>query len=280
MLIFVPQPGRALAARLALAGTLVAGCQANEAAPSEVTPRAPAAAEPENSGDSPFWSTESGHPPARSEPQLPADALEATLQRARELKAAKDEAGATRELRKCANKVPASPRCDGELGMLLMPIKNRHGECRYYLTEATKFEDPAADADFYRRLGQALRDKGELAAAVEALKQLVAREPDRADNHALYSSALQGFPTQLAAAADALAKARELDPTKPRWIYDEGLLRAQIAGQAAQAADLLKAYIDRTRGQDPDLEQTLLARIAELDATKADENSAKPHVLQ
>ena len=80
--------------------------------------------------------------------------------------------------------------------------------------------------------------------------------------------------------ADALAKARELDPTKPRWIYDEGLLRAQIAGQAAQAADLLKAYIDRTRGQDPDLEQTLLARIAELDATKADENSAKPHVLQ
>ena len=78
------------------------------------------------------------------------------------------------------------------------------------------------------------------------------------------------------ALADELAAARELDASNVEWIYDEGLLRAQIAGQAERAVVLLEDYIGKTKGQNPEREQILLGRVAVLKATAEMEQSGKP----
>ncbi|MCA9716740.1 MAG: hypothetical protein KC468_18855 [Myxococcales bacterium] len=225
---------------------------------------------------SPFRNPSKTPPPPRSGEQLPPEAIEQAIAAAREQRANNNEIGAASELRKCANKIPQSPRCEAELGLILVDEKMRQADAMYYLKEAVNAPDASIDADLYRRLGEALRAKGQSEDASRAFRYLLEREPDRAENHVALSTALQGVPERLEEAADELAAARELDASNVEWIYDEGLLRAQIAGQAERAVVLLEDYIGKTKGQNPEREQILLGRVAELKATAEMEQSGKP----
>lgn len=225
---------------------------------------------------SPFRNPSKEPPPPRSGDQLADDELAKTIETARTLAEENTPVGAIRELRKCANKIPPSPRCEAELGLLLADEKMRQADAIYYLTEAVKAPDASADADLYRRLGDTLRGKGKSADAARAYQYLLEREPENAENHARLATALQGVAERIEEAADALAKASELDASKLQWKYDEGLLRAQIAGQTDRAVALLEEYLDKTRGKNTERDQILLGRIAELRSISELEKSGKP----
>jgi tetratricopeptide (TPR) repeat protein len=214
-------------------------------------------------------------PGERQGEQLESEALEATLARARALASTGDKAGAVRELQACANKVAVSPRCEGELGMLLAPNKRRRADALYYLQEAVKVPDDKADVDFYRRLAHTLRTKGRSVDAARGFGYVLTKEPDKAENYADLAVALQGLPERLEEAADALETARGLKSSDP-WLYDEALLRGQIAGQTDRAAILLQTYIDHTRGQDPARDRLLSGRVVEFREVAEMENSGKP----
>lgn len=225
---------------------------------------------------SPFRNPSKEPPPPRSGDQLADDELAKTIETARKLAEDGTPVGAIRELRKCANKIPQSPRCEAELGLLLADEKMRQADALYYLTEAVKAPDASADADLYRRLGDMLRSKGKSADAARAYQYLLEREPENAENHARLATALQGVAERIEEAADALAEASKLDASELQWKYDEGLLRAQIAGQTDRAITLLEEYLEKTRGQNTERDQILLGRIAELRSISELEKSGKP----
>ncbi len=225
---------------------------------------------------SPFRNPSKEPPPPRSGDQLPADELTKTIEAARKLSGEGATIGAMRELRKCANKIPQSPHCEAELGLVLADEKMRQADAIYFLTEAVKAPDASIDADLYRRLGDKLRSKGKSADAARAYQFLIERDPSNAESHARLAAALQGVAERIEEAADALAEASKLDSSKPEWTYDEGLLRAQIAGQADRAVTLLEGYLEKTRGQNTERDQILLGRIAELRSISELEKSGKP----
>lgn len=202
--------------------------------------------------NSPFHRPDLVAPPPRSEPQLPPADIEAAIAAAKTARAAGDSFEATNQLYRCANKVPRHTRCEGELAMLLFDTPNHEQAARYYLEQAVADDDPSADADFYRRLGDTLRRAPDWAGAAVAFERMIARTPEpAAADFALLATTLQGVPGREADAAAALHRAFELDPKRLDWLRDEAVLLSQIHERRAEALDMLTRYRDAIAGSDP-----------------------------
>ncbi len=232
--------------------------------------------QPTNKPKGPFRHPDRQPPPPRSGEQLAPQALEQALASAREQVASGETFKALATLRTCANKVPADLRCEAEIGIILADLARHRADARYYLSEAAKLDDPKADAELFRRLGAAMKKHGLHQMTGDVYQRMIDHGAGSAADYELLSKGLQADATRLREAADALAKARSLDPSNDKWVYEEGLLRAQVAGQSTEAADLLSQYLAKTRGQDPELDNVLEARIAELSGLGKIEKTAKP----
>jgi len=242
-------------------------------APVVAAPERPQAKDPA----SPFRKPSKEPPSPRSEPQVSDERLAELLAEAETLVANGDRNGATLALRQCANKVPISPRCEGALGQLLVGIALRRAECRYYLAEAARVDDPQADGEFYRELGNALMGQSLYEDAASAYERRIDRGAAEAEDYGLLATALQGIANRQEDAAEALKKAFSLDPTRIEYLHDEGVLRGQVPGQAKQAAALLREFLARSTDADDARVLKLEARIAELEAVGAmeEESAAK-----
>lgn len=220
---------------------------------------------PPRDPDSPFRSPDKEPPRARSEPQQAPEELAATLKHAEEARKVGDEVEVATTLRACANKIPQSVRCEGELGAILAKQPRFRYEADYYLYQAINADDPALDAGYYRRLGDALAFKGKYADAATAYQRMIDRSsPATAEDYNLLAVALQGVPERVADAVEALRKAAELDPTRVEWLRDQAILLGQMPGKVAQALAVFEDY--RGRVTDPQLIADADRRIAELKA--------------
>lgn len=190
-------------------------------------------------------SAELDAPTSTEGPALAAEKIDAILASYHAEKDKLADVQAAAILRPCANREPASARCDGELGLLLLPIERRRASALYYTTRAASVDDPAASAELYARLAEALRPHGKYAEAAQAYAHAIARE-DKAEYHARRSAMLQSMPGDNATkvgfareAADELATARSMEPNWA-WMRDEAVLRARIPDQWEQAKSLLE----------------------------------------
>jgi tetratricopeptide (TPR) repeat protein len=211
---------------------------------------------------SPFRNPDTDAPPPRSEPQLPPEELAATLAAADEALKIGDSSAAITILHGCANKVPQSVRCEGELAMLLGKLKRYTADARYYLDQAIAADDPGLDDAYYRRFGAALMARGLAKEATVAYERMIARSKPTAADWYLLSEALQGVPERLTDAADAARKAYEMDPSQHEWLRTEAILLSQIPDKIAQAIARFEEY--RAKIKDPDLQQDTDRRLAEL----------------
>ncbi|MFV8753482.1 hypothetical protein ACNOYE_23265 [Nannocystaceae bacterium ST9] len=173
------------------------------------------------------------------------------------------------ELSKCANKTPASARCDGAMGLSLAPAKNRRAVAHYYLIEASKLDDPDAGAPLYAAVAEALRSHGLIVEATQAQEKAVVRDGSAIQRFAL-GRLLSLQAERLRDAAELIAGARAEDD-KLEWLYEEAVVRGQIPTRedAKLAGDLLEAYVARVaalpEGDPAKIDTTALAgRIAEL----------------
>jgi tetratricopeptide (TPR) repeat protein len=244
---------------------LVGACPREDPTPTKVIDRnAIGGQQPPPKRETPFNNGNIEPPPPRSEPQLGPDELEAAL-----IGAAQDlDAGRVSEaliaLRKCANKLPPSARCDGELGMALLENKLQKAHARYFVAEAAKHDDPDADLGFYRRLAKSAQRHGRSATAVDAMKIAIGRPGVTADDWALYAEVLQHDQANLEQAIDALGRAYSMQPDQHRWLRDQAILVAQT-NDTKRAIELFERYKDIMRSV-PHEVQMAEQRIAELKA--------------
>ncbi|WP_434420067.1 tetratricopeptide repeat protein [Nannocystis pusilla] len=222
---------------------------------------------PPRDAHNPFRRADRDPPPPRSEPQLPPAELDQALAAAAAARAAGDNVEVTQALLPCANKIPKSTRCEGELALVLAKSPGHRAESDYYLKHAIADDDPAADADFYGRLAEALRVAPMLPEAAVALQRRIARlpEPTAADWAAL-AEVLQGVPRREAEAAEALQRAFERDPSQLKYLRDAGELLSQVPGRGAEALVILERYRDSIRTTEPEALPALDRRIAQVRA--------------
>jgi len=222
------------------------------------------AAMPTSEIESPFRRPNKEPPLPRSAPQLPPEELAAALKRADEALKIGDALNAAAALRSCANKIPQNVRCEGELGAVLASSPPFKYEADYYLDQvAGAADDPALDAAYYRRLGEALRAKGRFADAAVAFQRMIDRTtPATAEDYNLLATVLQGAPDRLYEAAEALRRAYELDPTRIEWVRDQAILLGQTPDKIPRAIELFEEFKSRTR--DPDMLAETDRRIGEL----------------
>lgn len=240
--------------------------------------------------ESPFRPPSKEPPLPRSEPQLAPAELAAALASAEESRKIGDDVSAAATLRSCANKIPQHVRCEGELAILLARQPRFKYEADYYLDQVVNASadpaaaspgpdskpaspgpdskpaspaDPGLDAPYYRRLGEALRDKGRFADAAVAYQRMIDRSaaPTAADYEQL-ALALQGVPGLLHEPAAALRRAYELDPTRIEWVREQAILLGQTLDQLPRAIELFEEY--KTRTKDLEMLADSDRRIAEL----------------
>ena len=213
---------------------------------------------------SPFINPNKEPPPPRSEPQLPPAELAATLAKADQERQIGNVAEASLTLHSCANKVPQSVRCEGELAALIASMPRRKYEAEYYLKQAIAGDEPDLDAAYYRRLGEALQSKGMYEAAATAFTRMIERSKPAATaaDHYLLAVVLQGVPSRIAEASEQLRRAYELDPTQHAWLRDEAILLGQQSDKIAQAIVRFEEF--KTKTQDPAMIADTDRRIAEL----------------
>lgn len=241
-------------------------------APSKLSEIKAAESSPRPELPSPFNNPNKEPPPPRSEPQVSADEVAAALAKAEAARKIGDDLEASLALRPCANKVPQSVQCEGELAVLLAKMPRHKYETEYYLKQAIAGDDPALTADYYRRLGEALAKKGMPGEAVTAYQRMIERaDPATAADYNALAVALQGVPTRLAEASDALHKAYELDPTRHEWLRDEAILLGQQPDKIAQA--IARFELLKTKVSDPAMLKDTDTRIAELQAVQAAMNA-------
>lgn len=208
-------------------------------------------------------------PSGRDGAQIPDEEIDAVLAEAAEFAKIKDLAQERTILSKCANKTPASGRCDGYMGLSLIASKNRRATALYYLSEAAVIDDPKADAAMYIRIGDALGTHSSFELAISAMEKGIARDPS-AENLYAFGRLLSLMPDRLGDSAARLAEARSKDD-RIDWLYEEAVIRGQIPvrEQAEQALALFKEYRARaetvpaeTLPADP---ASLEPRVAELE---------------
>ncbi|MFY0535808.1 hypothetical protein [Nannocystis pusilla] len=207
---------------------------------------------PARDAHNPFRRADRDPPPPRSEPQLPPAELDKVLAAAAAARAAGDDVELTQALLPCANKIPKSTRCEGELALVLAKSPGHKAESDYYLKHAIADDDPAADADFYGRLAEALRIAPMLPEAAVALQRRIARlpEPTAADWAAL-AEVLQGVPRREAEAAEALQRAFERDPSQLKYLRDAGELLSQVPGEVRKRSSSSSAIATRSAPPNP-----------------------------
>lgn len=197
---------------------------------------------------SPFINPSKEPPPPRSQPQLPADQLAATLAKADEERKIGNLTEASLTLHTCANKVPQSLRCEGELAALLASLPRHKYEADYYLEQAIAGDEPGLDADYYRRLGQGLQTKGMYESAATAFTRMIERSQPAATaaDHYMLSVVLQGVPSRIVDATVALHRAYELDPSQHAWLRDEAILLGQQPDKFAEAIARFEEFKTKT----------------------------------
>ncbi|MBK7825489.1 tetratricopeptide repeat protein [Nannocystis sp.] len=212
----------------------------------------------------PFINPNKEPPPPRSEPQLPAAELAATLAKAAAERQIDSKVEAALTLRACANKVPQSVRCEGELAALLAETPRHKYEAEYYLKQAIAADEPDLDAAYYRHLGEALQLKGMYDDAATAFTRMIERSKPTATaaDHFLLATVLQGVPSRIAEASDRLHMAYELDPSQHAWLRDEAILLGQQPDKVEQAIARFEEF--RSKITDPALIADTERRIAEL----------------
>ncbi|HEY0134379.1 MAG TPA: tetratricopeptide repeat protein [Nannocystis sp.] len=217
---------------------------------------------------SPFVNPNKEPPPPRSEPQVPPAELASALARSEAARKIGDDLEASLALRACANKVPQSVQCEGELAIVLAKMPRHKYEAEYYLKQAIAADDPALTADYYRRLGEALYKKGMFLESITAYERMVTRTPKpTADDYNQLAVALQAAPERVLDAAEALRKAYELDGTRHEWLRDQAILLGQVPNKIAQAIVLFQEL--RGKVTDPVLVADTDRRIADLQAVLA-----------
>jgi len=247
--------------------TLGAGCNEAAPVPTPLEGAAPSVQRPQRDPNIPAIRKDSPQvlaPSGREGEQLPDDQLDAVIAEADRYVSEGRESVATVRLRDCANKVPASARCDGRLGVLLRNTGRHRAAATYYLLEAAKTDDPSATPADYDAVADALRKLGRYEASIAARKLAIARE-DTAQRHAEMSAALQGIPGRNEEAMTQLARAYEMDPTGHQWLHDRATLMARDPARRREAAGLFKTYLERTRGEMPGRDARIEGRIAELE---------------
>lgn len=209
-------------------------------------------------------------PRAREGEQVPEEEIDALLAEAKKLGEQGNVPQQRATLHKCANKIPASARCDGEYGLTMADARNRRAAAIYFLTAAAGVDDPKADAELYRRIGEALRKHGRFEDATAALELAVARD-DSAENLFALARVLSLQPDLIREAAAKMAEARAKDD-RLDWHYEEAVLRGQlpIREEALAGAALFESYLERL-AEDPESStkvnsKQIQARIIELKA--------------
>lgn len=232
---------------------------------------------------SPFINPDKHPPPPRSEPQLPPAELAAVLAKADQERLIGNVAEASLTLQGCANKVPQSVRCEGELGALVARMPSHRYEAEYYLKQAIDADDSTLDADYYRRLGDALQARGKYEDAATAFTRMIERsKPATAADHYQLAVVLQGVPSRIADATEALRRAYEQDPTQHAWLRDQAILLGQQANKLTEAIALFEQF--KTKTQDPEMIADTDRRLGELKSllgtdaapTKETKGKAKP----
>lgn len=220
-------------------------------------------------------------PAGRDGPQIPEAEIDAALAEAEQFVAQKNPARERIALRRCANKTPASARCDGRMGLSLIPFKNQRATALYYLSEAAMVDDPKADATLYRNIGEQLGRHGRSEPAIAAMDKVIARDAS-AENLFAYGQLLSLIPDRVAEAADRMAEARSKDD-RIEWLYEEAVIRGQIPirEQAERSLALFREYITRAESAPPESLPTppaqLAGRLAELEALSKSYPTAAEH---
>ncbi len=219
----------------------------------------------------PFGDPAIDPPPGREGAQLDKPEIAKILASAAELAKVRNTIEERIELAKCANKIPASARCDGAMGLSLAPAKNRRAVAQYYLIETSKIDDPDADAQLYAAVAEALRSLGLIAEAIRAQDKAVARDASPTQRFTL--GRLLSLDTERVREAATLIAAARAEDDRLEWLYEEAVVRGQIPTRedAKLAGDLLESYVERVAALpdgDPAKIDTnpILGRITELRA--------------
>ena len=198
-------------------------------------------------------------PEGREGTQLPKDELETLLAEVAGHLAADRKPEAQVALRRCANKTPASIRCDGELGLILATTGQHKAESRYYLLEAGRVDDPEAAPELYDRVAGRLRRLGAYEECAAAQQIAIDREATAA-RHLARSVCLQSVRARLPEAVAELETAFALDPA-PGTMIDLATILTQIPGKKDEGVTRLKKYAKEIKGNDPAIDALLTERI-------------------
>jgi hypothetical protein len=241
----------ALAVSLAGGFAVGLGCNKEQPAPKKLERQSPfdrgGYEKRERKPDDPFRNPATETPAGRDGPQISEEEIDAALAEAAEAAAVENTALERIALRRCANKTPASARCDGRMGLSMIPFKNQRATALYFLSEAAVVDDPKADAALYRELGEELIRHARYDFAVSAMEKAVARDGS-AEYVMAFGRLLSLVPERLDEAADRIAEARGLDD-RIEWLYEEAVIRGQIPvrEQAERSLALFQEYT--TRGE-------------------------------
>ena len=182
-------------------------------------------------------------PPGPREPQIADEQVDATLAEARALVDAGTPQRAVPILHRCANKTPASARCDGELGIILAEVGVQEAHMRYFLSEAAQTDDAKADADLYRRIAKAARRRGQHPVRADAMATLIGRGEATVDDYVERARALSADSASLREAAEVLRVALEQAPERHDLILERGVIIAQTQ-DFETAATVLRNYLE------------------------------------
>jgi tetratricopeptide (TPR) repeat protein len=208
-------------------------------------------------------------PSGRDGEQISAEEIDAVLAEAAEFAKVNNLAQERDTLSKCANKTPASARCDGRMGLSLIVAKNRRATALYYLSEAAMLDEPKADAELYILVGEALSKHGRFDHAVLAMEKGIARDAS-AENLFRFGQTLSLIPERVSEGADRIAEARSKDD-RIEWLLDEAVIRGQlpVREQAERSVALFKEYVKRAESLPaeslPTPPASLTPRITELE---------------
>lgn len=208
-------------------------------------------------------------PAGRDGAQIPDAEIDAALAEAAKFAEIKDVAQERVILSKCANKTPASARCDGRMGLSMIGGKNRRAEALYYLREAAVVDDPKADGELYIRIGEALGQHSQFEPAISAMDKGIARDAS-AENLYAFGRLLSLVPDRLGDSADRIAEARGKDD-RIEWLYEEAVIRGQIPvrEEAQRSLELFVEYGKRAESLAPETlpapPESLGPRMAELE---------------
>ncbi|MCR9163189.1 MAG: hypothetical protein ACE37F_33480 [Nannocystaceae bacterium] len=254
-----------MAARLelALVVSVLAACRSDPPEPkkvAEIEPVVKPKVRPKRQG--PFANPNVDPPGPRAETQLPAKELETTIARGVALAAEGRETVAIQTLRKCANRIPQSVRCEAEIGLTMFAANQHLAHARYYLAEAATAAPAELEDGLYRRMGDTAMSKSQHETAAAAYGVLMARETATADDLEQLAAALQATRGRRDEAADAYARAYALDPTRHELLRKRATLLGQ-GGEHARAADLFEAYLEQATPEEK-VRTALEQRIAML----------------